>query len=391
MVGVLEILFWVLVGTIAYAYVGYPAVLWMIRPWLSGGATTPVMPPDDRSWPAVSVVLASRDTPSVLDKRLENLLSLRYPAERLQVLVGLDGWDGTDARLASLARDPRVRILHAPASIGKTALLNRLLEPSSADIVVFTDANAEFDPDAVRHLVAPFVDPRVGCVTGELVYTNDAEPVVRAGEGLYWKLENFVKQMESGFGGTLVATGAIYAMRRSLALPLPPEASDDSTNPLRVLAQGYRVIVEPRARAFERAASRLDEEFSRKARMVTRQLAAHAQVGFFIVPFRPLLAFRLASHKWLRWMVPFMAAPAILVNLALLDEPVYRLTLAAAVAGAGAFGLGKFLLARGLPVPAVLRAWIYLWTVNAAAVVGVLDFLSGRQRAVWAVSASTRS
>ena len=133
--------------------------------------------------------------------------------------------------------------------------------------------------------MAPFADPTIGCVIGELVYLNRREPGVRAGEGLYWRFENAIKELESRFGGTLVATGAIYALRRSIWQPLPAGISDDSVTPLLALKAGYRVVVEPSARAFERAANDLSEEFGRKARMVTRQLGAHRYVGYFLKPF----------------------------------------------------------------------------------------------------------
>ncbi len=223
----------------------------------------------------------------------------------------------------------------------------------------------------------------------QLVYLNRREPGVRAGEGLYWRFENAIKEMESRFGGTLVATGAIYALRRSIWQPLPAGISDDSVTPLLALKAGYRVVVEPNARAFERAANDLSEEFGRKARMVTRQLGAHRHVGYFLKPFRPMLAFRLASHKLMRWLVPFFLLGALVTNLFLLAQPFYQATLALAGLGAIAFLAGKAALKRSVPLPAPLRLWVYFCTVNAAAFTGVIDFLRGRHRAMWAVSPST--
>ena len=305
-------------------------------------------------------------------------------------LIGSDGSTDRTAVIAASVPDPRFSVVNTSQRAGKTALLNMMVARSTADLVVFTDANSEFAPDALQYLLAPFADPSIGCVIGQLVYENRREPCVRAGEGLYWRFENAIKEMEGRFGGTLVATGAIYALRRSIWQPLPAGISDDSVTPLLALKAGYRVVVAPNARAFERAANDLSEEFGRKARMVTRQLGAHRHVGYFLKPFRPMLAFRLASHKLMRWLVPFFLLGALVTNLFLLDRPFYQATLALAGLGATAFLVGHAALKRSVPLPAPLRLWVYLCTVNAAAFAGVIDFLRGRHRAMWAVSASTR-
>ena len=381
-----DVLFWILLALVAYAYVGYPLLLWIwARP--SGAPPHTVdLRTAPRALPRLSIVVPSHNEGDTLRRRLENLRSLNYPPAKIEIVVGFDGANAPDMP----DQDPRVRFVVAPERVGKTALLNMMVGPSGADLVVFTDANATFEPDALRYLVAPFVNPRVGCVTGELVYSNQSADGVRSGEGLYWRLENAIKEMESRFGGTLVATGAIYAMRRSLCRSLPAGISDDSTNPLIALAAGYDVVVEKRARAHELAATKMREEFSRKARMVTRQLGAHAYVRFFLVPFRPVLAFRLASHKLLRWLVPFWLLAALAANLTLLERPLYQATLSLAVVLMGSFALGAMALRRQVPLPAPLRLIVYFGTINAAALIGVLDFLRGRQRAVWTISASTR-
>jgi cellulose synthase/poly-beta-1,6-N-acetylglucosamine synthase-like glycosyltransferase len=336
------------------------------------------------------VVVAAYNEAAVLEDRIGNLRSLRFPADRIDFLVGSDGSTDRTAAIAAAVRDSRFRVVDMSHRGGKTTLLNAMVSLSTADVLVFTDANSEFDQDALQHLVAPFGDPAIGCVIGELVYVNDLEPGVRAGEGLYWSLENAIKEMESRFGGTLVATGAIYALRRSIWQHIPAGISDDSVAPLLALKAGYRVVVEPRARAFERAANDLSEEFDRKARMVTRQLGAHRHVGYFLKPFRPMLAFRLASHKLMRWLVPFFLIGALVTNLFLLAQPFYQATFALAGLGATAFLGGNALLKRSMPLPAVLRLWVYFCTVNIAAFTGVIDFLCGRDRAIWAVSTSTR-
>lgn len=381
--------FWILVGLVAYAYVGYPALLWLaVR--LTGRRPRAFLPGEPSRLPRVTVVLPAHNEAAWLRRRLENLLALRYPRDRLEIVVGSDGSTDATAEIARSFGEHGVRVVDAPTRRGKTAILNEMVGVSSGDAVVFTDANARFGEDALQHLVGPFASPAVGCVVGELVYVNGRDPEVRAGEGLYWRLESAIKEMEGRFGGTLVATGAIYALRRELCRALPPGVSDDALNPLLALAAGYEVVVEPRARVFEKAATSLREEFQRKARMVTRQLGAHAHVRFFLVPFHPMLALRLASHKLLRWLAPVFALGALLVGVAELEGSARQLALAVVLAGLVALAAGAVGVGRGWAVPTPVRLWVYFCVVNAAALRGIADFLCGRERAVWPVSASTR-
>jgi cellulose synthase/poly-beta-1,6-N-acetylglucosamine synthase-like glycosyltransferase len=384
-----ETFFWVMLAATAYAVLGYPVVLSLVVA-VAGRRSAIAPPPEPAALPRVSILLAAHNEAAVLQSRLVNLLSLRYPPDLIEILAGSDGSTDVTASVARRFQDRGVRLLESTDRRGKTALLNAMVVDARGDVVVFTDANCRFQEDALQYLVAPFASPRVGRVVGELVYENRDEPWVRTGEGLYWRLENAIKARESRLGGTLVATGAIYAMRRELCRPLPVGVSDDSLNPLLVLADGYEVVVERRARAFEKAATSLSEEFHRKARMVTRQLGAHACVRHFLSPFRPLLALRLASHKLARWLVPLFLLGALLANLTLLDRWLYRATLLAAVVGGLAFVIGLGAIWRGWPVPAPLRLWVYLGVVSAAALKGLADFALGRKRAVWRVSPSTR-
>jgi len=382
-----EWLFWSMAGLCVYAYAGYPILLWL---WTRGRC----QPWDDdvtmADLPRVAVMLPAYNEAAVLQRRIENLLRLDYPEDRLQVVVGLDGCTDGSATVASAYARRGVVIVEREQRGGKTSLLNEMVAASTGRILVYTDANCAYEPDALLHLVRPFCRPGIGCVIGELKYDNEEDPTVGGGEGLYWRLENAIKEMESRLGGTLVANGSIYAMRRSLFEPLPGWISDDSVNPLRALAAGAKVVFQRRAVAREKAALHLREEFQRKARMVTRQLGSHFHMRGFLWPPRLLLAFRLVSHKLLRWLVPIFLLVALAANLMLLPGPLYVATLALALAGAGAGALGGLMLAAGRQPPRLLRLAAYFWIVNLAAVKGLIDFMRGRQRAIWRISASTR-
>lgn len=383
----MEWLFWSMVGLCVYAYAGYPVLLWL---WTRGRD----QPWDDRipmqELPQVAVMLPAHNEEAVLSRRIENLLNLDYPDDRLQVVVGLDGCtDGSVAVAANYAGRGVLLVERAERS-GKTSLLNEMVAGSTGQILVYTDANSFYESDALLHLVRPLSHPGIDCVIGELKYDNEEDPTVGGGEGVYWHLENAIKEMESRLGSTLVANGSIYAMRRSLFESLPGWISDDSVNPLLALARGAQVVFQRRAVAREKAALKLREEFHRKSRMVTRQLGSYIHVHGFLWPPRILLAFRLVSHKLLRWLVPVFLLVTFAANLALLPRPLYVVTLVLLLAGVGAGTLGGVCLAAGWRTPRLLRLAAYFWVVNLAALKGLVDFIRGHQRAVWRISASTR-
>ena len=381
-----ELLFWSMLAAVVYAYVGYPALLWLLTRFRG----RPPLNDDGEFAPPVSIMLPAHNEERVIRGRIENLLELDYPAERLQVIVGSDASSDETVAIVRSFADARVELIAAERRQGKTSLLNRMVEQSSGELLVFTDANCRYDRSALRRLAAPFSTPSVGCVIGELIYVNTDDPEVAGGEGLYWRFENAIKELESDLGGTIVANGSIYAMRRERFRPLPGHVSDDSVNPLLVLRDGHRVVFERRAVAREKAAERLVEEIGRKSRMVTRQLGSHVYVRSFLWPPRPTLAFRLISHKLLRWMVPLFLMMAFAANLTLLHRWPYRLTMAAAVMGIVLAAWGFRRVARGAGLPRLWRVWVYFCAVNLAALKGLFDFIRGRRRATWAISASTR-
>jgi biofilm PGA synthesis N-glycosyltransferase PgaC len=342
----MEILFWVSAVTVVYVYAGYPLLLaaWVrlirapreseiIEFAAAAGSTGlgdfAVAHEDDA--PGVSIVLAVRNEALRLAARVENLLSLDYAGPR-QIIVVSDG--STDDPAAALTNaPPNVELVCVPAA-GKAAALNAGVAHARYDILVFADARQTFAPDALQQLVAHFEDPTVGGVTGELLLdseqqSGDRDSSVAEGVGMYWRYEKALRRMESTVGSTLGATGAIYALRRSLWRPLPPETLlDDVLAPMRAVLDGYKVVFENRAKAFDRASRDAASESRRK----TRTLAGNVQILFLeprlLVPFRNPVWLQYMSHKVGRLVVPY-ALLALLVSSVMLaaDSRFYELAL----------------------------------------------------------------
>ena len=369
--------FWAAAVLLAQTYFLYP--LWLlllarVRPGQRGA------PPRPTDWPMVSLVVAAHDEAECIGEKLKNSLALDYPADRLEVLIGSDGsTDGTDAIVAGQL-DHRIRLSAAPRA-GKTSVLNRCIPQARGEIVMLSDANTRIEPGALKALVRHFEDGDVGAVCGRLQLYNPTRAEYE--ESAYWKYESWLKALEGTQGAVVGANGGLYALRRDLFSPLPPSTIvDDFVIPLRLLDEGYEVLYEPAALAWEETTEDYGREFGRRARIAAGNFQSLGLVPGLLSPFRGFPAFAFWSHKVLRWCAPALMLVALTANLLLLGQPFYRLTLAAqlgfyALAWLGSLSVGPSLLRR------IAGVAYYFVTMNLAIVVGFWRFLRNSQAAAW--------
>lgn len=374
----LHALFWITAGTLLYVYVGYPLILWLLaRRRAEPAGADPV------EWPAVTLIISAYNEADVIADKLRNALETDYPEGRLEIIVVSDASDdGTDRIVASFA-DRGVVLLRMPERGGKTVGLNAAVAAAKGDFIVFSDANAMYRVDAVKRLVARFEDPAVGAVIGESSYYESDSDSGRS-ESLYWRYESAIKKLESATGSLVGGDGAIYAIRKSLYRPMPPDALSDFVNPLQIVQHGYRCVYEPRAVSCEETAADFTREYRRKVRIVNRAWRALWSLRAMLNPLHNGgFALKLWSHKVLRWWVPFLLLALLAVNWALLaDGRIYVLSLWAQAAfyAAAAFGY----LRRGRPnQPAMLRIPYYFCLVNVASAVGLIEAFLGRTYTTW--------
>jgi cellulose synthase/poly-beta-1,6-N-acetylglucosamine synthase-like glycosyltransferase len=384
--------FWLSVAAVLYVYAGYPILL---RAWgrlrakpvqcgvrtaecgTNAGTNSAFRLPQSGLPPRVSVVIAARNEAARLPARIDNLLSLDYPANRRQIIVVSDG--STDETLPVLEKYRDVVDVIAMPPGGKALALNAGVAAARHEILVYADARQVFAPDALRELVVPFADQRVGAVTGEL--RLDAEspcrrsgrdrrsaerragiraPVIERrgddrrrtirstiadGIGLYWRYEKDLRRLESAIGSTLGATGAIYAMRRSLFRPLPADTIlDDVLTPMRVVLAGFRVVFTDRARAYDRAAVDADAEARRKIRTLAGNYQVLALEPRLLVPLVNPVWLQYVSHKVGRLLVPYAVLAIFVASIVLSGVHLfYGLVLAAQVAFYLLAGIGAVL------------------------------------------------
>ena len=374
-----RLLFWLSAGLIGYTYAGFPALV------LARGRLRPRPHREEPVTPTVSIVIAARNEEASLGGKLDNLAALDYPAERLEVLIASDGSeDGTNELVAARAHD-RLRLVDLPRG-GKAATLNAAVAQARGDILVFSDANSMFAPDAVRRLVAPFADPEVGGVAGDQRYVADGgEAAVAGGERSYWSLDRAIKLAESRGGHVISATGAIYAVRRSLFREVPASSTDDFATSTGVIAQGHRLVFAPDAVAYEAVGASAEVEFSRKVRVMTRGLNGVIIRRELLDPRRHgFYALQLLSHKVLRRL---MAIPLIVLAASATAlwrrSPFYAAAAAAQVSVylVGVLGLlaGRRPRARGK----LVAAPTFFVLVNAASLQALLNVVRRRDIARW--------
>jgi poly-beta-1,6-N-acetyl-D-glucosamine synthase len=384
------LIFWLCILFIAYVYAGYPLLVALFS-WLRR---------KEEEYPAfmpkVSILIAAYNEQDVIAGKLENTLALDYPAERVQIVVAVDGSDDRTAEIVQSFEARGVELSYDVRRLGKTVALNRAVPRLKHDIVVFSDANNMYAPDALRELVKPFANPQVGGVTGSKNIADDSDAHAKA-DGLYWKYESFIKKNETRLGSCTGVTGEILAIRRSLYQPPSDHViNDDFFIGMGVLRHGYRLVYAPNAHSVERSSLTEQDEAARRSRIVAGRYQAMFMARRILPWKNPLLIWQIISHKFMRPLVPVIMLLAFAATLAAclwppsssalgwfyLISPFNYLFLAGeifiiilAVFGSSLKELG--VLGKILYIPA------FLVNSNLAAVLGLYSFVTGRQTTLW--------
>jgi len=381
----IKYIFWIAAALVGYSYLGYPAWLWLRSRW----SPRPVRRSSGQSsaLPAVTAVMVVRNEETVIARKLDNLLTLDYPQENLDLVVVSDGSsDRTPAILGDYARDSRVRTrlrtLIKPASEGKAAGLNDAIKLATGDVLLFTDARQQIESGALRLLIENFADPDVGAASGELMLGDPTSGETGEGMGLYWRMEKKIRELESASGSVAGATGAIYCARRRLldASPLPEGTIlDDVLLPMQIVRKGSRVIFDSRARAWDSPDLGEGREFSRKVRTLSGNYQL-LQLAPWLLSSQNAIRFEFITHKLSRLVVPF-ALLALLIASMFLPQPFYRAALGAQLAFY-ALSLAALAGVKIGPLSRVADPARTFVVLNSAAMVAFINFVTGR-KAIW--------
>ena len=378
-----QLVLWTSLGLIAFAYVGYPVVIFVLSRLL--GRRPKPFPRGGDPPPMVSVLVSALNEEDVVAERIENNLGQDFPADRLEIVIASDGSADRTTEIVREyeARYPgRVKLIDYPRRRGKATVLNDTLPTLAGEIVVLSDANTMFASDAISNLVRWFSDDKVGVVCGKLVLVDSSSG--KNVDGIYWSYETFIKECEGRLGALLGSNGAIYALRRQHFVPIPTDTIiDDFVIPLLVkLRYGKRIVYDVDAVATEETAPDVRAEFNRRARIGAGGFQSMARLGKLALPIYGWTSFAFLSHKVLRWLCPFLLVAAIVANLLLLQQPFYQAVLGLQLAFYAAAFVGMFLPGNSLAAR-VVRLTTMFTSMNLALAVGFWRWISGKQRGTW--------
>ena len=374
----METIFWILAGLVFYVYAGYPVLLWLMR---AVGLAKPNLVGNLE--PTVTILISAYNEVGVITEKISNTLSLDYPIDKLEIIVISDcSDDGTDEAVQAFNR-PNVKLLRMPDRGGKTLGLNAAVQVSLGEILVFSDANAMYEQQALRNITRNFFDPKVGAVIGESAYA-DSEGNAQESESLYWKYETNIKVLETSIGSVVGGDGAIYAIRKTLYKPMPADALSDFVNPIQIVMSGYRCIYEPTAKSIEEATDNMEKEFRRKVRIVNRAWRALWAMPSVLNPFKyGFFSIEVLSHKLLRWLVPGILLVLFLISIPLSGTGyIYSFALVAQVALYG-FAVAGYLRRESNNLPRIFSVPYYFCLVNYASARGIVEAFCGKTYTTW--------
>ena len=367
--------FWSCLAVLGFTYAGYPllmAALARLRPH-------PIRPLSQ--CPAMDVLVVAHDAAEMIEDKIDNLLALDYPPDRLRINIVCDGCSDDTAALIGRRLSPRLRLHAFPTRRGKSACIGNVLPVLDRELVLFTDVRQRLDPMAARELASALGDPNVGAATGELVLqaSNDFGRGIDA----YWRYEKLIRRWESASGSLVGVTGAIYAARREALPDVPPGlVLDDKRIPLGVASVGYRVVSVPTALAFDLASARPQAEQVRKRRTLAGNFQLLLRWPDLALPGAHPLAWRLWGHKWLRLLAPWLLALAFVSNAAL--APVgwlYAMLLSLQVIAYGLVALGRWRPTTQSWLP--VRLCTAFFSLNLSAALALVDFLRNPESHLW--------
>ena len=370
--------FWLSFGLLAYVYVGYPLVVYLVS----------LLNPRrvDRSdiEPHVTVLITAFNEETAIRAKIENTLCLEYPADKLEILVASDGsTDATDDIVREF-ESRGVQLYRQEGRVGKTETQNNAVAKAKGEIVMFSDATTEYEPDVLRKLLPAFADKSVGCVAGRLIYVDKSRSNVGKGALSYWNYETFIKSAESKACSLIGASGGLYAVRKAAYQPMYAEACSDFLVCTMLYRQGLRSVFEPSAVCFEDTNHRPGDEMRMRVRVISQTYTDLWRNIDMMNPLRSgFFAVELISHKVLRYAVPVLLLAMLLSNLLLAGQSVVFSIILAAQMSFYVLALGGWVLERLGVRLKFLVIPLYFVLANLASVIAFFRFLRGERVSTW--------
>ena len=373
-----QLVFWLSLLGVAYIVVGYPLLMWVLS------RLRPLRTVKQPNVAPVSIVIVAYNEAARLPSKIASVLASDDAHLIREVLIASDGSTDNTADVVAAVHDPRVKLLAYSERRGKPSVLNDAIPQCLSEVVVLTDARQELDRRAIAELAANFADPTVGVVSGELVFRAEADTTTASRRiGAYWHCEKFLRKQEGRFRSVPGATGALYALRRSLFRPIPAATIlDDVVIPMQAVTAGFRCVFESAAIAYDRPSASTLQESLRKRRTIAGAAQLIVNQPTWLLPWRNPIWFEFVSHKLARLLSPLLLVLAAIANVWLARLPFYGVLLTLHIAFYLS-ALAGWAFQRAGHRSTVFAAPLLFVTLNATTVAALCDALCGRFKATW--------
>jgi len=388
----LKITFWLCLGLVFYTYLGYGLVLYVLLKIKNLFKKRPnIQESPDKDLPHVTFVVAAYNEEDYIEEKIKNNLAFDYPKDKIHFLFVTDGSNDSTPTLIENFKYPAGvswKLYHRPERAGKIAAVERIMEFVESPITIYTDANTDVNPRAIRNIVRHYNDPTIGAVAGEKrIAMSDKDAANSAGEGFYWKYESALKRWDAQLYSVVGAAGELFSIRTNLYTPVPKDTIiEDFFLTLTISRNGYRVMYEPDAYAVETSSASIQEELKRKIRIAAGGLQAIYRLSPLLNIFKyGLLTFQYVSHRVLRWTLTPIALPILfIVNLilALKGYPLFQIILGLQVVFYAAAFFGYLLEKQKIKFKAFFIPY-YFCVMNYAVYRGFIRIVGGNQSVMW--------
>ncbi len=388
----LQIIFWFCLGLVIYTYLGYGMVLYLLLKIRNiFKKRQPVTESAEKDLPKVTFVVAAYNEEDYIEDKIRNNLAFDYPKDKIHFLFVTDGSDDRTPILIENFDYPKNvswKLHHSPERKGKIAAVERIMAFIDTPITIYTDANTDVNPRAIRNIVRHYNDPTIGAVAGEKrIAMSSKDAANSAGEGIYWKYESMLKRWDAQLFSVVGAAGELFSIRTNLYTPVPADTIiEDFFLTLTISRNGYRVMYEPEAYAVENSSASIQEELKRKIRIAAGGLQAIYRLAPLLNIFKyGLLTFQYVSHRVLRWTLTPVALPILLIVnflLALNGSFFFQVFLVLQIIFYISAFLGFLLEKQKIKFKAFFIPY-YFCVMNYAVYRGFLRIIGGRQSVVW--------
>ncbi len=373
-----QIIFWTCVALLAYVYLGYPLLVFLVSKLFPKEIITSDIQP------RVTVLITAFNEETAIAGKLENTLNIKYPVDKLEILVASDGsTDRTDEIVRSFA--PRgVKLFRQDGRVGKTITQNNAVEVSTGEIILFSDATTSYRDDVFSSILPIFADDRVGCVAGRLVYVADESTTVGKGAQSYWGYETFLKTAESRACSLIGASGCLYAVRKSAYEPMYAEACSDFLICTSLYRKGLRSVFAPDAVCFEKTNKGANDELKMRVRVIVQTFTDLWRNRDMLNPLNSgFYGIELISHKLMRYAVPFILIALFAASAAVAGSSVFYASVLLIQVVFYSLALGGWLVERTGRRLTLVAVPFYFVLANLASAVAFYQFLRGETYTRW--------